>query len=333
MANLYLTEQGSILKKKGDRLIVEKEKQVLLDVECHKLDAVLIFGNIQVTTQAVRKLFEHGIELALLTRSGKLIGQITSPTTKNIELRMEQFRRYGENGFRVAFSRSITKGKIRNSLQVLRSFSYNHPEVDLRGETEALERAENGIAQQDTLEGLNGVEGMAARHYFSGFGKMILGDFGFEGRRKYPAPDPVNSLLSLGYTMVFNEISSLLDGMGFDPYLGYYHQIDYGRPSLASDLLEEFRAPVADRIALRLINNRVLVAGDFYVNPKGEGVYLTRGAMKRYFAEYEDFVSREFIHPTTEEKTCFRKCFRGQIEQLAAYIRGKEEYLPFYLEI
>jgi CRISP-associated protein Cas1 len=333
MANLYLTEQGSILRKKGDRLIIEKEKEVLLDVECHKIDAVLIFGNVQFTTQAVHELFQHGIELAILTRTGRLIGQITSPMTKNIELRVEQFKKYGDEAFKLRFSGSIVKGKIRNSLQVLRGFSYNHPEIDLKEEIEALERGENGFSEQDTIERLNGVEGMAARYYFNGFGKMILGDFVFDGRRKYPAPDPANAILSLGYTMVFNEISSLLDGMGFDPYLGYYHKIDYGRPSLASDLLEEFRAPIADRFALKLINNRVLNVEDFYNNPKGEGVYLKRDALKRYFADYEDFINYEFIHPETKEKTCYRKCFRIQIENLASCIKGEKEYRPFYFEI
>ena len=333
MANLYLTEQRSVLRKKGDRLIVEKEKEVLLDVECHKIDAVLIFGNVQFTTQAVHELFQYGIELAILTRTGRLIGQITSPMTKNIELRVEQFKKYGDETFKLRFSKSIVKGKIRNSLQMVRSFSYNHPEIDLKEEIEALEKGENAIYQQNTLEGLNGVEGMAAKHYFAGFGKMILGDFVFDGRRKYPAPDPVNALLSLSYTMIFNEISSLLDGMGFDPYLGYYHKIDYGRASLASDLLEEFRAPIADRFALKLINNRVLSAEDFYNNPKGEGVYLKRDALKRYFAEYEDFINHEFTHPETKEKTCLRKCFRIQIEKLASCIKSEKEYMPFYLDV
>jgi len=119
MANLYLTEQGSVLRKKGERLIVGKDEQVLLDVECHKIDAVLIFGNVQFTTQAVHELFEQGIELAILTRTGKLIGQITSPTPKNIELRVNQFKKYEDPDFKLSFSKRIVKGKIRNSLQML----------------------------------------------------------------------------------------------------------------------------------------------------------------------------------------------------------------------
>lgn len=333
MPNIYLTEQGSVLRKRGDRLIVEKEGAILLDVECHKIDAVLIFGNVQFTTQAVHELFEHGIEMALLTKTGRLIGQITSPATKNIELRIAQFKRHNEEDFKVAFSCKVVSGKIKNSLQFLRGFSYNHPEIDIKGEIEAIESVQKGVDGKTSLESLNGIEGMAARHYFSGFGKMILGEFGFEGRRKYPATDPVNALLSLGYTIIFNEISSLLDGMGFDPYLGYYHKTEYGRASLASDLQEEFRAPVADRLTLRLINNRIIKQEDFYKNPKGDGVYLTREAMKRYFAEYEDLVNSEFTHPDTKEKTDLRRCFRIQIERLASCIKGENEYIPFCMEV
>jgi CRISPR-associated protein Cas1 len=189
------------------------------------------------------------------------------------------------------------------------------------------------VDSQAAQDSLNGIEGIAARHYFSGLGKMMLGAFGFDGRRKRPATDPVNALLSLGYTLVFNEISSLLDGMGFDPYLGYYHKVEYGRASLASDLQEEFRAPIVDRLTLRLINNRMLNQGDFYKNPKGDGVYLTRDAMKRYFAEYEDLMNNEFVHPETKEKTTFRKCFRIQIERLAACVKGETEYIPFCMEV
>ena len=333
MANLYLTEQGSVLRKKGDRLIVQKEETILLDVECHKIDAVFIFGNVQFTTQAVKELFEHGIEMAILTKTGKLIGQITSPTTKNIDLRIAQFKRYEEEKFKMDFSRIIVKGKVRNSLQFLRNFSYNHPEINLSVETAAPESVQKNIDECNSTESLTGFEGIAAKNYFAGFGKMILGKFNFEARRKHPAPDPVNALLSLGYTMVFNEISSLLDGIGFDPYLGYYHKVEYGRASLASDLQEEFRAPVADRLTLRLINKGILKENDFYKNPNSDGVYLMRDGMKKYFVEYEDIMNSEFMHPDTKEKTTFRKCFRIQNERLASYIKGEKDYLPFYMEV
>lgn len=123
MANLYLTEQNSILRKTGDRLLVEKDGQILLDVQCHKIGAVLIFGNVQFTTQSVHELMEHGIELSIHTRAGRLVGQLTSPFTKNIALRIRQFARYEDAAFRVRLAREIVAGKIANGLHLMREFA------------------------------------------------------------------------------------------------------------------------------------------------------------------------------------------------------------------
>ncbi|MCL6584837.1 MAG: CRISPR-associated endonuclease Cas1 [bacterium] len=370
MANLYLTEQNSILRKSGQRLIVQKGSETLLEVQDNKIEAVLIFGNVQVTTQVLHELLRQGIELAILTRSGKLIGQITAPATKNIALRLEQFKKYWDSGFRLALAKAIVAAKIKNCLALIRLFSYNHQDQDqdkdkesgsesesisvsvsesggrdlrpcgrqgveaLRLAASDLEARLQGVDRAADLEQLMGVEGSAASAYFGAFGRMILADgFSFSGRRKHPAQDPVNALLSLSYTMIFTEIASLLDGSGFDPYLAYYHSLDYGRASLAADLMEEFRAPLADRLVLSLINNRILKPADFYSNPKDGGVYLKREPLKRYFVEYEKMLTHEFTHPQTEEKTTFRKCFRLQIERLASTIQNNIAYFPFLLRV
>lgn len=328
MANLYLTEQNSILRKTGDRLIVEKDDQVLLDVQCHKIDAVLIFGNIQFTTQAVHELFEHGIEMAIHTRSGRLVGQLTSPTTKNIALRIKQFAKYEDTAFRTRLAKEIVTGKINNCLHLMREFSYNHSDIDLAAETASLKGKLAAVTSADGLEQLLGMEGDAAKIYFQGFAKMMLGDFPFPGRKKRPPTDPVNAVLSLSYTMVFNEISSLLDGLGFDPYLGYLHSVTYGRASLAADLMEEFRAPVADRLTLRLLNNHIFTPDDFQTNPGNNGIYFKRDSLKRYFAEYEKMLNEEF-QPLANGVTTLRKCFRLQAEKMGVVIRDDVSYLPF----
>jgi CRISPR-associated protein Cas1 len=134
MANLYLTEQNSVLRKTGNRLIVQKEEETLLEVQCNKIDAVLIFGNVQFTTQAVNELFKHGIEMAIFSRTGRLKGQLTSPATKNIFLRVCQFRKYDDDMFRLAISKQFVFGKINNCLTLMRLFSYNHPAIDLNSE-------------------------------------------------------------------------------------------------------------------------------------------------------------------------------------------------------
>lgn len=331
MANLYLTEQGSVLRKTGNRIVVEKDEKVLLDVPCSKIDAVLIFGNVQFTTQAVHELFEHGIEMSILTRSGRIIGQLVSPFTKNIELRILQFQQYFDMNRRLNISRTIVKGKVTNGLNLVRTFSYNHPEVTLRDEMDTLNTRLNEAGQAGAIEQLMGTEGAAARTYFSALGKMILGEYVFTGRVKHPPPDPVNALLSFGYTLVFNEIMSLLDGLGFDPYLGFFHDVRYGRASLASDLVEEFRASV-DRFTLFLINNRVITKDDFYQNPKG-GMYLNRDSLMKYLAQYEQNITREFKDPGTGTATNLRKCLRGQAEKLAVCLKTDSVYHPFCLEV
>ncbi len=333
MATLYLTEQNSILRKTGNRLIVEKDDKILLDVQCHKIEAVLIFGNVQFTTQAVHELFEHGIEMAILSQRGRLIGQITSPVTKNIILRVQQFRKYDKEQFRLEIGKSIVAGKIANCLQLVRAFAYNHTYIELQTEIAGLKSKLSSVANAGRVEQLLGIEGDAAKSYFQAFGKMLLSpDFTFAGRRKRPPTDPVNAVLSLSYTMIFNEISSLLDGLGFDPYLGYLHKIDYGRASLAADLMEEFRAPVADRLVLKFFNNRIFSPEDFQTNPTSGAVAFKRDAIKRYFAEYENWLTREFARADSGEKTTLRKCFRSQAELMMRTVQDDESYSSFCME-
>ena len=162
---------------------------------------------------------------------------------------------------------------------------------------------------------------------------MILGDLEFPGRRKRPPTDPVNSMLSLGYTMLFNEISSLLDGLGFDPYLGYLHHPYYGRASLASDLMEEFRAPVVDHLTLNLLNLGVFSHDDFKENPKGDAVYFKRDALKRYFQEYETFMNRDFNSKFYGRSVSWRKCFREQATKLSETLTDGVPYQPFQFEV
>jgi CRISPR-associated protein Cas1 len=270
--------------------------------------------------------------MAILTKTGKLIGQITSPLTKNIELRIEQYKKFWDEKFKLTLAKTIVAGKIINSLNLIRNFSYNHPEIALEKEIEIIQNSVNTIINVDNLTSLMGIEGSSARIYFEGYGKMILGEFVFPRRKKHPSTDPVNALLSFGYTIVFNEISSLLDGLGFDPYLGYYHKIEYGRASLASDILEEFRSSI-DRFTLYLINNRIFKKEDFFINPKGEGLYLTRDSLKRYFVEYEKVINHEFHHPETGEIATLRKSFRIQAEKLGKYIKNGNEYTTFKNEL
>jgi len=328
MAYLYLTEQGSLLQKTGERLVVVKDDATLLDVPVSKLQGILVFGHVHLTTPALQLCLSHDVELALFTRRGRLLGQLTSPFPKNIELRQAQYGRAADTGSSMVLAKTIVIAKLGNSLEFLREFAHNHPDAELAQETAQVAAARDQVSEAQDPARLLGLEGSGARAYFAAFTKMLRHTFGFTGRARHPAPDPVNGLLSLGYTLVYNEIASLLDGLGFDPYLGFYHQPRFGHATLASDLLEEFRAPLVDRLTLYLVNNRILLEPDFYTHTSG-GVHLLDEPRKRYFQEYERFVTRPQAAAADETELDFRRLFRRQAGRLRQTLLSSEPYAPF----
>lgn len=184
MANLYLTEQGSVVRKTGDRLVVEKDRTKMLEVECFKLDTVFLFGNVHVTTPALTKLLEHGIELALLTRDGRLKGQLTPPKTKNVPLRMAQYRHHHDPRIALPLARTFVRGKIANALALLTRQHRNYPQRGFDGYRRELRRVLDKVETDASLESLRGLEGQAARTYFTGVGLACRTDLTFEGRRR-----------------------------------------------------------------------------------------------------------------------------------------------------
>ncbi len=333
MANLYLTEQGAVLHKSGDRLIVTKQEATLLEVPCHQIDAVLIFGNVHFTTPAVRELVEHGIEMALFTRRGKLLCQLTPPMAKNVLLRFRQYELSKDKDFSLSFARSIVAAKIGNGLALVAQHAYNHKEAGLDAEMDELRRQIEHAGNAANHDELLGIEGSAARTYFEAFGRMVRAELGFEGRRKHPPADPVNAMLSLGYTLLSNEAGWILDGIGFDPYIGFLHQPHYGRASLATDMVEEFRAPVVDRLTLRLVNNRVLTESDFYSTGGSGSVFMRRESLGKYFREYEGFIGEGLAVSDDKPPSSLREQLRHQAYALERALTAAETYQPFALKV
>ena len=244
-------------------------------------------------------------------------------------LRVAQHSMRCDPSFVQSLAQTIIGGKVANCIEFVREFAHNHRETDLAPEIAKLGVLQSELAAAADLPSLLGGEGTAARTYFQAFGKMIRHGFRFEGRRRRPSPDPVNALLSLGYTMVYNEILSLLDGAGFDPYLGFYHQVRYGHATLASDLLEEFRCPLVDRLTLGLINNRVLSEEDFYLHQASGDVHLKDASLKKYFGEYEGFVTRPVKTSGEGREGSYRLLFRRQLERLKRLLTATESYRPY----
>jgi CRISP-associated protein Cas1 len=318
VAYLYLTEQGSILRKAGDRLIVEREDEVLLDLPYHKLETVLLFGNVQVTTQAMGELLEKGVNLSLFSRQGLYRGSLAPPRGKNVELRIAQFETFRDHERALRNARATVTAKIANGVAVLDLMRrHTDPGGDFDARRNALAAAVDGVGGAADIAALDGMEGAAAREYFSLVMLFNRSEMKWPGRVKHPATDPLNALLSLTYTLLMHEAAALLEGAGLDPYLGFLHQPDYGRPSLALDVVEPFRHPVADRLTLMLVNKRLLEESDFQSGGPDHGVYLEPKAMRRYFAEYERWMLGK-----AAGRTNFRECLRTDVERLCAALRG-----------
>lgn len=340
MSTLYLIEQNTVLRKSGDRLLFCKKRpparthsgvnkdDILLDLPCDDIDHVMVFGNIQITTQTMQHLLQRGIELALFSWSGNLYGQLTPPGGKNIELRQMQYRRFDDRQFVLDYSQKIVYSKISAALKTVKDFARHHPQVFSPEDLDQLEMAQEKIQTAENLESLRGLEGSAAAHYFGLLGKMLPPQWRFNGRSRRPPLDAPNAVISFGYTIVYSELRSLLDGLGFDPYLGYFHQIDYGRASLALDLLELYRHAFIDHLMIKMFNLKIFAEKDFTKLENG-GIYLSREGKIKFFKQYEKMAG--FYRGSMPEKAnpgIFRRLFQDQIANLARAVKGNGEFAP-----
>lgn len=328
MATLYLTEQGSTLRKEQRRFVVELNGAALSQIHEFKVERVVIFGHVQLTTQAIAYLLGRGIDTAFLNLQGQLKGRLAALASKNVPLRLRQYDRARETRFALNAARAIVAGKIANCAAVLARHQRNHAETNFTEEALRLAALRERAVRQDSLDSLRGVEGQAAAIYFQSFSRMLRRGFEFARRTRRPPTDPVNSLLSFGYTLLYNEAIGALVSVGCDPYVGFYHGINYGRCSLALDLMEEFRHLAIDRLTLNLLNLGILGAEDFTPDELG-GIYLQPEARKRFLKEYERLMTSEFTHGRIEERTSLRRALHEQARKIAALISRDAEYQPF----
>lgn len=311
--------------------MVSKEEHTLAEIPAIGLEGILIFGNVQVTSQAMGFLLDSGIHVSFLSSRGKYRGTLIPAQSKNVLLRMAQYERYLDEEFQREQASILVDAKIRNGRALIMRYSRNYPEIEFNDEISSIDSALKKIVEKPRIPVLLGIEGQATATYFRAFGRMFRKEMVFSIRSRRPPKDPVNALLSFGYTLITNEIFSLLLAIGFDPYIGYLHGIDYGRPSLALDLVEEFRHPIVDRFTLYLVNNRMISGEDFLESEEG-GFFLKPEALKRYFEEYEKRMNEIFQDPSTGEKLSYRSLFRQQAYKLSKTIQTGIPYKPYRIE-
>lgn len=333
MPTLYLLEQNSRLSKTSKRLVVELENGGKQEIPEFKVERAFIFGNVQVTTQALRFLLAEGTDVCFFTMAGKLCGKLVPAEGKNVYLRMKQYQAFKDEPFKLSVAKAVAAGKIANCRAALQKHGRNHPEAALEPEISRLGELLEDVPRKVQLSSLLGVEGMAAKVYYQGFARCLRRSLNFDGRNRRSPRDPVNSLLSLSYALLTAEMFSIASAVGLDPYVGFLHSLEYGRPSLALDLIEEFRPVVADRLALELINREMLAEADFEFERTEEGdnlkVLLNAEGKKTYFTQYEKRLNA--VVNTGNGEASYRRLFEAQARQMSAAIERHGEYRPFQL--
>ena len=329
---LYITSQGSYLHKERETLVVERERKKVAQLPVHAIGHIFCFGNVLVSPFLMGFCGENGVNLVFFTENGRYLGRLQGRQSGNILLRREQYRRSENHPLPVA--RNIVAAKIQASKRVLQRRLRNHGgNDDIQAAVAALNSSLRQLKRADTLDRVRGIEGDAASRYFSVFGSLIRegSGFAFNGRSRRPPRDAVIALLSLLYSVIGKEISGALQGVGLDPQAGFLHADRPGRDSLAQDMLEEFRAWWADRLALSLINRGQLKTDDFVCESSG-AVSLKDDARKRLFHSLQSKKQEKIVHPFLQEEVEIGLLPHIQAMLLARHLRGDlAEYPPFLM--
>jgi CRISPR-associated protein Cas1 len=349
---LYLNTQGHRVGIKSERLIIKDGDSVIDEIRLNDVTHVALFGNIQLSTQAIQELCEQEIPVAYFSMGGWFYGLTRGHGLKNVHTRIQQFAAASNPLQCLALAQKIVQAKIRNHRTMLMRLHTQPPSAAVVGMKEIAARVPNARG----LDELLGMEGAAAALYFQHFAGMIkVGDddledeipglelntksqerkkaeteaftFDFTHRKRRPPTDPVNALLSLAYSLLAKDCTIAALAVGFDPYVGFYHQPRHGRPALALDLMEEFRPLVAESAVLTAINNRMITSGHFV--RAGDAVNLTPHGRKAFFHAYEQRMNTLITHPVFDYKVSYRRVLELQARLLARWLTGEiPDYVP-----
>lgn len=324
MSVLYLKEQGAYVEKRGDRLIVKKNRKELLDIPAANIDCIAVIGNVQITTQLLHHLMLQGVNVSYFSFGGTFIGEASSDHSGNIFLRLSQYALYQNPEKRIRIAKDIVNNKINNQIHLIENFNWAGADYPWRADVKQIRQYQAQVDEAETINQLMGIEGFCSHVYFQAYGKMMKGAFSFENRNRRPPKDPVNVILSLGYTFLTRETSMALEAESFEMYLGFLHGVRYGRKSLALDIVEEFRQPVIDRLTLRLFNKGML--GKYHFETEEGPVRLNEEGFTIFCREFERWMSDSAF---SGEKTGFRSLIRRQASALKFALKQEKSYTPY----
>ncbi|MDD4792700.1 MAG: CRISPR-associated endonuclease Cas1 [Firmicutes bacterium] len=323
---LYVQTQGAVLSKRDQTVEVRANNEIAAQVRLMDLSQVCIYGNVQITTQAVRAFCSRDIPICYFSRGGWFYGITKSTMGRNVTVRMEQYKATADPDRALSISKRFVAGKVKNCRTLLRR---NCPDCDASVLSKMSEYIEKAMSI-DNMATLLGIEGAAASLYFGNFGALLSSTAGFDfrARNRRPPKDPVNAVLSYLYSMLVKDLTIIALATGLDPYAGFYHQPLQGRPALALDLMEEFRPLICDSTAIRLINTSALKESDF--SRLGNGVIMSDNARRKVISAYENRMDTLVTHPIFGYAISYRRVLSVQARLVARWLLGEiNDYPPF----
>lgn len=335
MATLYLTEQHSLVRREAEYLVVQvpedREHGVAkrrIEVPLIKVDEVVVMGDVTITTAALHSLLDSNVTVSYLSWNGSFKGRLSPRMSKNSLVRLEQHRAHDDSKRTLSLAKAFVRGKLVNMRTVLMRYNRKLGSHDVGEGIDRLKRAADRVGEAESIDTLLGLEGAGSAVYFGLLPRLLKQELGFRRRSRRPPTDPVNSALSFGYALLANAVSAAVQSAGLDPYIGYLHSSQYGKPALVLDIMEEFRPVIVDSVVITAVNNRALGPRDFV---EEMGAYrLTDTARKDFLHRFEDRLSTAIIHPVFGYQTIYRRCLDLQARLLAKAVTGDvPEYVPF----
>lgn len=333
---LYVTTQGTYLHQEGETVVASVEHEDVLRLPIHTLAGIVCFGQVSCSPPLLGLCGERGVHISFLTEWGKFLARVTGPISGNVLLRREQVRRSENSAATCELARSFILGKLANSRTVLQRAQRDHGQnLTATQSVDVIADVIRRVQRAPDTETLRGLEGEAANAYFDAFDGMILSQkqaFSMKSRSRRPPLDPLNTMLSFLYTILAHDCEAALEGVGLDPQIGFLHSLRPGRPSLALDMMEEFRSILADRVVLSLINLNQITDKGFTTTESG-AVMMDKDTRRTVLKTWQKKKQETIQHPFLNEKIEIGLLPHAQALLLARHLRGDlDAYPPFLLK-
>ncbi|WP_231296405.1 CRISPR-associated endonuclease Cas1 [Limnospira platensis] len=333
MTTLYVTDQGAYVKVKHQQFQVLLGNDLKVSIPVNVVDYIILFGCCNLSHGAIGLALRRRIPILFLSYQGRYFGRLQTDGMTRVDYLSRQVHSAEDETFVLRQAKVIVAGKLHNCRILLRRLNRDRQISQVIEAIEELGVWQEKIAEVELLESLLGYEGFGTRIYFQALGALVQPPFTFEHRTRRPPTDPVNSLLSLGYTLLHQNIHSLILAVGLHPHYGNLHVPRSNHPALVSDLIEEFRAPVVDSLVIYLVNSGIFTPEDFTPSDERGGVYLYSDALKKYLKHWQDKLSLKTTHPHTGYKVSYYRCLELQVWEYISCLMGEREvYRPMKLE-